>query len=66
MKPLLTRTPLAAVRDTDSLMIKECAKEGGGRVAYANEMAGIVGMLVNPEAGYCTGNVVNANGGLTF
>ena len=36
----------------------------GGRPASAEEIAGIVGMLCLPESQFCTGSVVNANGGM--
>lgn len=38
----------------------------GGRAARVDEIAGVVGMLCAPEGGWCTGSVVNANGGMKF
>ena len=35
----------------------------GGRVAYPEEIAGIVATLCHPEASYQTGCLVSANGG---
>ncbi|KAL1842154.1 hypothetical protein VTJ49DRAFT_5927 [Mycothermus thermophilus] len=40
------------------------ARESGGRPAYTREVAGIVGMLCGEESGWCTGQVVSANGGM--
>ena len=59
-------TPLVAVRETDSDEVKEMGKRLGGRAAYDYEIAGIVGILCDPDAGWCTGSVVSANGGLSF
>ncbi|TGZ82088.1 3-oxoacyl-reductase [Ascodesmis nigricans] len=59
MKPFLMNTPAAQV-DTE-----EC-REKGGRRAKPEEIAGIVGMLCTPDAGWCTGSVVCANGGMIF
>ena len=36
----------------------------GGRPAYVEEVAGIVGMLCTQDSLWCTGQVVCANGGL--
>lgn len=41
-------------------------RETGGRWGTPQEVAGIVGMLCSPESGYCTGQVVCANGGMIF
>lgn len=57
--PLMRARPGA---DADDVI--EEAKTGGGRPAYTSEIAGIVGMLVTPDAAWCTGQVVCANGGL--
>jgi len=59
-------TPLAAVRETDTAEVKELGNRLGGRPAYAHEIAGIVAILCDPDAGWCTGSVVSANGGLSF
>jgi len=57
-------TPLMAVRphidDEDAI---EGAQELGGRPAYTSEIGGIAGMLCTPDAAWCTGQVVCANGG---
>lgn len=59
-------TPLVAVRETDSPEVQELGRRFGGRAAYDHEIAGMVATLCNPEAGWCTGSLVSANGGLTF
>ena len=48
--------------DSDELV--EDAKTSGGRPAYPGEVAGIVAMLCTPDAAWCTGQVVCANGGM--
>lgn len=60
-------TPLMRARagvDGDDV-VRE-ASLSGGRPAYAREVAGIVGMLCGDEAGWCTGQVVCANGGMVM
>ena len=37
---------------------------GGKRPAFADEIAGVVGMLCSEESGWTTGSVVSANGGM--
>ncbi|KAI1080754.1 NAD(P)-binding protein [Whalleya microplaca] len=59
-------TPLAAVRESDSPEVRELGERHGGRAAYDHEIAGMVATLCNPEAGWCTGSLVSANGGLSF
>ncbi|KAF2864074.1 NAD(P)-binding protein [Piedraia hortae CBS 480.64] len=60
-------TPLAAVRKrVDSQQIVDGAGTAGGRPAYDSEIAGVVGMLCSPDAGWCTGSVICANGGMRF
>jgi NAD(P)-dependent dehydrogenase (short-subunit alcohol dehydrogenase family) len=67
MRPFLENTPLAAYReDTDSAEDMANAKRLGGRPAYDHEVAGLVGLLCLPEAGYTTGSVLCANGGMIF
>ena len=67
LSPWAQKTPLMAVRDgIDSPETIEKSKILGGRPAYDHEIAGVVGMLCGEEAGWCTGSVVNANGGFTF
>ena len=66
-KPFIENTPLAAPRkgiDTDK--VYEASQTAGGRPAYSEEVAGVVGMLCLPEAGWTTGSVVCANGGMKF
>lgn len=56
--------PLAATReDVDSKETIAAAKSMGGRPAYLEEVAGIVGLLCMPEAGWITGQVIGSNGG---
>ncbi|OKL59002.1 hypothetical protein UA08_05463 [Talaromyces atroroseus] len=39
-------------------------KMGGRRPAFTSEVAGVVAMLCTEDAAWCTGSVVNANGGM--
>lgn len=56
--------PLAATREgVDSEQTIAAAKPLGGRPAYLEEVAGIVGLLCMPEAGWITGQVIGSNGG---
>jgi len=67
MQPWMKITPLAAVRDgVDSQDVVEGSKIAGGRAAYDYEIAGVIAMLCSPDAGWSTGSVVCANGGLRF
>lgn len=67
VKPYNQRAPLAAVREgVDTPEMFEWEKKLGGRAAYDYEIAGIIGMLCGEESGWCTGNVVGANGGFLF
>jgi NAD(P)-dependent dehydrogenase (short-subunit alcohol dehydrogenase family) len=60
-------TPLMKAREgVDAEDVVRDAKASGGRPAYTKEVAGIVGMLCGPEAGWCTGQVVCANGGMVM
>lgn len=60
-------TPLMKVREgVDPEDVVNDAKESGGRPAWTKEVAGIVGMLCGEEAGWCTGQVVCANGGMVM
>ncbi|TPX14035.1 uncharacterized protein E0L32_000429 [Thyridium curvatum] len=56
-------TPLCGIREWDSDEQKEMAEKYGGRAGYAEEIAGIVGMICSPESGWMTGCLVSANGG---
>lgn len=61
----ILHTPLMRAREgVDPDDVVRYAKESGGRLAYTKEVAGIVGMLCSEEAGWCTGQVVCANGGM--
>ncbi|KAK4104518.1 NAD(P)-binding protein [Parathielavia hyrcaniae] len=60
-------TPLAKAREgVDSDEVVREARESGGRQAKVKEVAGVVGMLCGEEAGWCTGQVVCANGGMVM
>jgi NAD(P)-dependent dehydrogenase (short-subunit alcohol dehydrogenase family) len=66
-KPFIENTPLAAPRKgVDSEEIYEPSLKVGGRPAYSEEIGGVVGMLCLPEAGWTTGSVICANGGMRF
>lgn len=65
IKGFIEHSPLMRARkgvDPDDLV--EEAETAGGRPAYVEEIAGVVGMLCSQEAGWCTGQVVSANGGM--
>ncbi|TEA20034.1 L-xylulose reductase [Colletotrichum sidae] len=67
IKGFIEHAPLMRARkgvDSDELVAE--AEEAGGRPAYVEEIAGIVGMLVSKESAWCTGQVVCANGGMLF
>lgn len=67
LKPWMQHTPLATFREgVDAPEMADWNKKIGGRTAYENEIAGVIGMLCGEEAGWCTGSVVNANGGMIF
>jgi NAD(P)-dependent dehydrogenase (short-subunit alcohol dehydrogenase family) len=67
MKPFIQSAPQMREREgVDSEEVVKLAKGDGGRSAYDWEIAGVVGMLVGEESGWCTGSVVCANGGLRF
>jgi 3-oxoacyl-[acyl-carrier protein] reductase len=59
-------TPLVGVRDNDGPEVQELGEKFGGRAAYPEEIAGLVGMICSAESGWMTGSLVSANGGLTF
>ncbi|OSS51949.1 hypothetical protein B5807_03937 [Epicoccum nigrum] len=66
-KPFIETTPLAAPRKgIDEERIYEASQGAGGRPAYSEEVAGVVAMLCLPEAGWTTGSVICANGGMKF
>jgi 3-oxoacyl-[acyl-carrier protein] reductase len=65
LRPWTLRTPLAAIReDIDEQDTLRDASFVGGRPAYPSEIAGIVGMLCSDDSGWCTGQVICANGGM--
>jgi 3-oxoacyl-[acyl-carrier protein] reductase len=65
LKPFIQATPLSAVRpDIDDEDLVKGAEIAGGRPAYPEEIAGVVGMLCTAESVWCTGQVVCANGGM--
>lgn len=65
IKGWIEHAPLMRARQgLDADEVVEEARTGGGRPAYTSEVAGIVGMLCTPDASWCTGQVVCANGGL--
>ncbi|KAK0654028.1 L-xylulose reductase [Lasiodiplodia hormozganensis] len=67
INPWLKNTPLAPVREgVDRDDFVQAAPKAGGRPAYEEEIAGVVGMLCSPEASWSTGSVVCANGGMRF
>ncbi|POS82117.1 hypothetical protein EPUL_006425, partial [Erysiphe pulchra] len=65
VKSFVASTPLGKVREgIDDEDAVKFAKVFGARPAYVQEIAGIVGMIVSSESGWCTGQVICANGGL--
>lgn len=65
IKGWIEHAPLMRAREgIDAPEVVEAAEAEGGRPAYTSEIAGIVGMLCTPDAAWCTGQVVCANGGL--
>ena len=66
-KPWLLNTPLAATREgIDDQQFVDDSPKTGGRPAYDHEIAGVVAMLCSDDAGWCTGSIVCANGGMRF
>lgn len=67
MKPFTQTAPLAALREgIDEQRFIDNVDIAGGRPAYDHEIAGVVAMLCSEDAGWSTGSVVCANGGLVF
>ncbi|KAI1081274.1 short-chain dehydrogenase [Whalleya microplaca] len=65
IKGWIEHAPLMRARPgVDAEEVVEDAKTSGGRPAYVGEVAGIVAMLCSEDAGWCTGQVVCANGGM--
>lgn len=67
LKLFVANTPLQRPREgiDEERFINRAEKEGG-RPAYAHEVAGVVAMLCTEDAGWCTGSVICANGGMKF
>ncbi|KAJ3556898.1 hypothetical protein NPX13_g10037 [Xylaria arbuscula] len=65
IKPWIQNAPLMRARQgIDSQELVDDAEKSGGRPGYVGEIAGIIAMLVGEDAGWCTGQVVCANGGM--
>lgn len=65
LRPHILNAPGMRIRnEIDDKDLVEDAENAGGRPGYVGEVAGIVGMLCTPDAGWCTGQVVCANGGM--
>jgi 3-oxoacyl-[acyl-carrier protein] reductase len=65
LKPFIMQTPGSAIRpEIDDAEFVKDAENAGGRPAYLEEIAGVVGMLCTPDSVWCTGQVVCANGGM--
>jgi NAD(P)-dependent dehydrogenase (short-subunit alcohol dehydrogenase family) len=65
MRPFVQQTPLQAIRPgIDDEDLVKASEKLGGRPAYVEEAAGIVGMLCTADSAFCTGQVVCANGGM--
>ena len=65
LKPFIQQTPGSAIRpELDDKDLVADAENAGGRPAYVDEIAGVVGMLCTPDSLWCTGQVVCANGGM--
>lgn len=59
--------PLAPVTAADTRPeIQELGRKFGGRAAYPEEIADLVGMLCSEQSRWMTGSVISANGGQTF
>ncbi|KAK2756821.1 hypothetical protein FQN54_005267 [Arachnomyces sp. PD_36] len=58
---------LTAVREgVDDERVRKLADQLGGRSGYPEEVAGIVGLLCLKEAGWTTGGLIGAHGGMVF
>jgi len=65
LRPFIQQTPGSQIRpEIDDKDLVEDADTAGGRPAYVEEIAGIVGMLCTQDSLWCTGQVVCANGGM--
>ncbi|RPB01152.1 NAD(P)-binding protein [Choiromyces venosus 120613-1] len=65
-----THAPLIQYSEEEKKAVGEdavrLAEKNGGRAAKTEEIAGLVGLLTLPEAGWTTGSVLCANGGMVF
>jgi 3-oxoacyl-[acyl-carrier protein] reductase len=58
LKPFIQHTPGSQVRsEVDDKDLVDDAESAGGRPAYVEEIAGVVGMLCTPDSLWCTGQV---------
>jgi len=65
LRPWVQNTPLSAVtEERDGKEAVERLPLTGGRAATIEEIAKIVGMICSEESGWCTGSMINANGGM--
>ncbi|KAI9744324.1 MAG: hypothetical protein M1818_002476 [Claussenomyces sp. TS43310] len=65
MRPWVQHTPGSSIRPgIDDETVADGGKILGGRPAYTEEVAGVVGMLCTADSAWCTGQVVCANGGM--
>ncbi|KAI5813611.1 short-chain dehydrogenase [Pyronema omphalodes] len=70
IRPALEMTPVLTVTEKEKMALngqmREEIEKAGGRRGLPEEVAGVVGSLCLPEMGFCTGQVVCANGGMRF
>jgi NAD(P)-dependent dehydrogenase (short-subunit alcohol dehydrogenase family) len=65
LRPFIQHTPGSQIRpEVDDEDLVRDAENAGGRPAYVEEIAGVVGMLCTADSVWCTGQVVCANGGM--
>lgn len=66
-RPFIENGPLCRERKgIDTERVYEASQGAGGRPGYAEEVAGMIGLLCLPEAGWTTGSVVSCNGGMVM
>lgn len=62
--PTLTRTPLAAAFTRTPPLVEGIARQHPlGRIADADDIAGVAAMLLGPEGKFLTGEVIHVDGG---